>query len=363
MNLKNEPTYVVLFFYKLRGDFMENKKDVLRVTMKDINLLPDDFLISSNARTRNKVKAQSEEVKITASDDSSVQSEKVKDGVAVLPKNLKENILDSIQHNSERAASFLNSLKKEKIRNLERLLSIDKKDLAFSSKKYYIYCNDSGRIVIVERDMWGEPYTVTIKEGTDVSIKRSMFFDNEPFLFPIFNEKNLSGEIIYMNDSEIWYLGKEEATLVLFKSDKPDFLKISLKNFKNINNKKALHTYLDSHKMLYLDKKLHEIIVEQRNIPLEDIVRVREGYAVYKNTSRTYKVLLFNEFRELYDEYTFSKLPSVNEEGWDVLFSKDIVEYVKANNYSFENFRQDDGYIEYWQNIGTKRVCVLRCKI
>lgn len=342
---------------------MENKKDVLRVTMKDINLLPDDFLISSNSRIKSRVKAQDEEVKVTGSDNASVQSEKAKEGASVFSKNIKDNILDSIQQNSGKAASFINSLKKEKIRNLERLLNIDKKDLAFSNKKYYIYCTDSGRMVIIERDIWGEPFSVTIKEGTDVSIKRSMFFDNEPFLFPIFNEKNLSGEIIHMDDNEIWYLGKDEATLVLFRSDKPDFLKVSLKNFKNINNRKALLTYLDSHKMLYLDKKIHDIMIEERNIAVEDIIRIREGYAVYKNTSRTYKVLLFNECRELYDEYTFSKLPAVKEDGWDVLFSKDIVEYVKANNYSFENFRQDDGHIEYWQTIGSKRVCVLRCKI
>lgn len=343
---------------------MDNKKDVLRVTMKDINLLPDDLLISSsNFRNRNKVKAQGEESKFASSNNSSLQSDKTKEGASVFPKNLKDNILDSIQHNSGKATSFINSLKRDKIRNLERLLSIDKKDLAFSNKKYFIYCTDSGRMVIVERDIWGEPFTVTLKEGNDVSIKRVMFFDNEPFLFPIFNEKNLSGEIIHMDDNEVWYLGKDEATLVLFKSDKPDFLKVPLKNFKNINNKKALHTYLDSHKMLYLDKKIHEIIIEDRNIAIEDIVRIRDGYAVYKNTSRTYKVLLFNEFKELYDEYTFSKLPAIKEEGWDVLFSKDIVEYVKENNYSFENFRQDDGHIEYWKNIGTKRVCVLRCKI
>jgi len=342
---------------------MDNKKDVLRVTMKDINLLPDDLLISSANLRKNKVKANNEDSKVAASTDSSLNPDKIKEGITAIPKNLKENIIDSIQHNSGKATSFINSLKKDKIRNLERLLSIDKKDLAFSNKKHYIYCNDAGRMIIVDRDIWGEPYTVTIKEATDVSIKRVMFFENEPFLFPIFNEKNLSGEIIHMDENEVWYLGKDEATLVLFKGDKPDFLKVSLKNFKNINNKKALHTYLDSHKMLYLDKKIHEIMIEERNIPIEDIIKIRSGYAVYKNTSRTYKVLLFNESRELYDEYTFSKLPSVKEEGWDVLFSKDIVEYVKANNYSFENFRQDEGHIEYWQNIGSKRVCVLRCKI
>ncbi len=353
---------------------MDNKKDVLRVTMKDINLLPDEFLIaSSNSRNKGKVQAEVNENRDTnasansnagASASASVlQSEKGKEGISAFPKNLKDNILDSIHQNSDKATNFLNSLKKDKIRNLERVLNIDKKDLAFSNKKNYIYCTESGRMVIIDRDIWGEPFTVTVKEATEVGIRRVMFFDNEPFLFPIFNEKNLSGEVIHMDENEIWYLNKDEATIVLFRNDKPEFLKVSLKNFKNINNKKALHTYLDSYRTLYIDKKLHELIIEDRNIAIEDIVKIRAGYAVYKNTSRTYKVMLFNEFRELYDEYTFSKLPSVKEEGWDVLFSKDIVEYVKANNYSFENFRQDEGHIEYWQNIGSKRACVLRCKI
>lgn len=343
---------------------MDNKKDVLRVTMKDINLLPDDFLVSSsNSKDKSKVQAEVNESKDVDSKAPLVQSEKIKEGISAFPKNLKDNLLDSIQQNSDKATNFLNSLKKDKIRNLERVLSVDKKDLAFSNKKNYIYCTDSGRMVIIDRDIWGEPCTVTVKEATEVAIRRVMFFDNEPFLFPIFNEKNLSGEIIHMDENEIWYLNKDEATLVLFRNDKPDFLKVPLKSFKNVSNKKALHIYLDSYKMLYLDKKLHELIVEDKNIAIEDIVKIRSGYAVYKNTSRTYKVLLFNEHRELYDEFTFSKLPSVREEGWDVLFSKDIVEYVKANNYSFENFRQDDGHIEYWQNIGSKRACVLRCKI
>jgi hypothetical protein len=46
----------------------------------------------------------------------------------------------------------------------------------------------------------------------------------------------------------------------------------------------------------------------------------------------------------------------------DVLFSEDIVEYVKSKDYSFENFKQDGDYLEYWQNIGHKRVCVMRCR-
>ena len=355
-------------FYNLRGGFMDNKKDVLRVTMKDINLLPDDFLVSSsNSKEKSRVQSEVNESNNAVSDGntkaSSVQSEKSKEGVVTLSKSLKDNLLDSIQQNSDKATSFLNSLKKDKIRNLERALGVDKKDLSFSNKKNYIYSTGAGRMVIIDRDIWGEPCTVTVKEANDVAIKRVMFFEDDPFLFPIFNEKNLTGEVIHMDNNEIWYLSRDEATLVLFKNDKPDFLKVCLKNFKSKNNKKALHTYLDSYKMLYLDKKIHALMIEEKNISIEDIIKIRVGYAVYKNTSRTYKVLLFDEFRQLYDEFTFSKLPAVREEGWDVLFSKDIVDYVKANNYSFENFRQDDGHIEYWQNIGAKRACVLRCKI
>ncbi|OPZ93913.1 MAG: hypothetical protein BWY74_00957 [Firmicutes bacterium ADurb.Bin419] len=350
---------------------MDNKKDVLRVTMKDINLLPEDILAASSGsnekrRAQAEKKGNNEAGKATnevASNVSPAQSDKSKEGVVTLSKSLKDNLIDSIQQSSGRATSFLNSLKKDKIRNLERVLGIDKKDLSFSSKKNYIYTTGAGRMVIIDRDIWGEPCTVTVKEANDVAIRRVKFFDDEPFLYPIFNEKNLTGDIIHMDDNEIWYLSKDEATLVLFKNDKPDFLKVSLKNFKNINNKKALHTYLDSFKMLYLDKKLHNLLIEERNILVEDIIRIRSWYAIYKNSSRTYKVLLFDEYKQLYDEFTFSKLPSVKEDGWDVLFSKDIVEYVKSNKYSFENFKQDDGHLEYWQNIGTKRVCVLRCKI
>lgn len=350
---------------------MDNKKDVLRVTMKDINLLPEDILASTTgAIERKRVQAEGKvnaEVGKTAgevvSKASTAQSEKSKEGVVTLSKTLKDNLIDSIHQSSGKATSFLNSLKKDKIRNLERVLGIDKKDMSYSSKKNYIYTTGSGRMIIIDRDIWGEPCTVTVKEANDVAIRRVKFFEDEPFLFPIFNERNLSGEVIHMDDNEIWYLSKNEATLVLFKNDKPDFLKVSLANFKNINNKKALHTYLDSSKVLYLDKKLHQVLIEERNVAVEDIVRIRSWYAIYKNTSRTYKVLLFDEYKELYDEFTFSKLPAVKEEGLDALFSKDIVDYVKTNQYSFENFRQDEGHIEYWQNIGTRRVCVLRYKI
>jgi len=71
--------------------------------------------------------------------------------------------------------------------------------------------------------------------------------------------------------------------------------------------------------------------------------------------------LLFDQFKNLCDEFTLRKLPNLSEAALDVLFSLDIVEYVKSKVMP-SKLKQDDDYIEYWQEIGSKRVCVMRCK-
>jgi len=42
--------------------------------------------------------------------------------------NLKDSIVENIHERRERATSFINSLKKDKIRNLERLLDVTKRE-------------------------------------------------------------------------------------------------------------------------------------------------------------------------------------------------------------------------------------------
>jgi len=71
------------------------------------------------------------------------------------------------------------------------------------------------------------------------------FFKDYPYLFPVFNEKNLNGDIIYMNDGEIWYRDKDVATLVLFKNEKPDFLTINLDKVKAFKEDELLK-YLEN---------------------------------------------------------------------------------------------------------------------
>jgi len=52
------------------------------------------------------------------------------------------------------------------------------------------------------------------------------------------------------------------------------------------------------------EKKLSDLLLEERKIAVEDIVRVRPGYALYKNNEKTYTILLFDQFKNLCDEFT-----------------------------------------------------------
>lgn len=276
--------------------------------------------------------------------------------------NLSKNLKDSIYDKSEKATDFINSLKKDKIRNLEKLLNIDKKDLMASNKKSLVYNNESGKMVIIEKDIWGDPCTVTVKDSNKVELKVVKFFKNRPYMFPPFNEKKINGEIIFMGEKEIWYRNKNDVTVVLFEDEIPDFLNISLKELKNFKEKDILD-YIEKKKMLYIDKKLKDLLIDERQIDIHDIYKISSRYTIYKNSDADYTILLFDKFRILYRELVIRQIPRLSEAAMDLLFSKDIVEYIVSKGYSFENFKQSNDHIEYWQDIGSNKICVMRVKI
>ncbi|NLD47128.1 MAG: hypothetical protein GX660_08000 [Clostridiaceae bacterium] len=346
---------------------MDGKKDVLGLTMKDINLLPEEIKSQASSSTKSKVsKAVSESAEnvkdFVDNVASKVSPDKGKGMITNLSKNLKDSIIEGIQNNSEKAATFLHSLKKDKIKNLEKLLDVSKKDLMVSSKKNYIYGNRAGKMVIIDRDIWGEPCTVTIKETNKVIVKVIKFFEDEPFVFPVFNEKNVSGDIMHMDKSQIWYRNRDEVTIVLFRNQEPDFIKVNLKDVKYLTGK-ALMDYIENSKILYFDKRLKDILITGRNVKIENVVIIRPFYTIYKEEGNPYTVLMFDDCKNLCNELTLYKLPNMKVEAWDVLFSVDIVNYIKSKGYSFDNFKQDSNYIEYWEDVGSKKICVMRCKV
>lgn len=345
---------------------MDGKKDVFNITMKDINLLPKEVNSSMSSgkkeRVGKTVSGIAGDVKSFADNvTSKVSSEKGMGMISNLSKNLKESIVEGIHNNSEKAAVFFHSLKKEKMRNLEKLLDVSKNDLMVSSKKNYIYGNQAGKMIIIDRDIWGEPSNVTIKDNSKVTVKVIKFFDEIPFVFPVFNEKNVSGEIIHMDKSQIWYKNRDEVTVVLFRSQEPDFIKVSLKRTKNLTDK-ALKNYIENSKILYFDKKLKDLLIEERNIEIENVVIIRPLYAIYKEAEQPYTVLMFDEIKNLCNELTLYRLPDMKVEAWDVLFSEDIVNYINSKGYSLNNFKQVGDYIEYWEDVGSKKICVMRVK-
>ena len=276
--------------------------------------------------------------------------------------SLSKNLKDSIYDKSEKATDFINSLKKDKIRSLEKLLNLDKKDLMASNKKSFIYSNESGKMVIIEKDIWGDPCTVTIKDSNKVELKMVKFFKNHPYLFPPFSEKKINGEIIFMREKEIWYRDKDDVIVVLFEDETPNLLNISLKEAENLKEKDVL-SYIEKRKKLYIDDKLRGLLMDERQIHINDIYEISSGYTIYKNADGNYTVLLFDEFKALYKELVIRKIPNLSERAMALIFSKDIVEYIISKGYAFENFKQSSDHIEYWQDIGSNKVCVMRVKI
>jgi len=62
-------------------------------------------------------------------------------------------------------------------------------------------------MVVVDR-ICGRPVYGYHKGRKQGILRMVKFFKDYPYLFPVFNEKNLNGDIIYMNDGEIWYRDK-----------------------------------------------------------------------------------------------------------------------------------------------------------
>lgn len=292
-------------------------------------------------------------------------SEKLIDGKKVLAKvtkgiqkSLKENIHDTSEKTKEIFTSF--KKEKDKVRNLEAILHIDKSEMLVSNKKNYIYRSEAGKVTIVDRDVWGEPTTVTEKDGSKVVIRCVKYFEDQPYLYPIFNEKDVMGVIIYADPKEIWYLDKNNVTVVMFKGSKAEIFKTKASNELKAD-KNALISYVKNYLKLNKDKRFAEILA-QKDIKLENITSVSENYIAYKSQDNTYKVLLIEEGL-LYEEISLNLMPAVEDSGLAVLFSKEMVTYIKTSNYNFENFKQSGDFIEYWQNIGYKRVCVMRFKV
>ncbi|MCX7748103.1 MAG: hypothetical protein N2645_14645 [Clostridia bacterium] len=285
-----------------------------------------------------------------------------KESITQISQNLKSSIMKSIEKKPQQINDLISSLKKHKIRDLEKLLRVDKSQMIVSNRKNYIYRSDSGKMVIVDRDMWGDPCNVTIKENNHVIVKCIKFFEDKPYIFPLFNEKNVKGRVINMDANQIWYQDNNTVCVVTFKGTDAVFTNIQIDTLKNIS-KENLFSYIHNYISVNKNKKLAEL-VKGKGIRIEDIEKVRKSYVIGKLSGKSgYRVVMFDEEYTATNDFNIKGIPSVSDDGLDILFSEEILNYINANNYSFENFKQNDDHIEYWQQIGQKNVCVMRYKV
>ncbi len=293
--------------------------------------------------------------------DGEGKLKKGKDSLIKASKGLKSNLSKSIENKPQQISSLIKSLKNEKIKNLEKLLHIDKSELIVSNRKNRIYRSESGNMYIIDKDLWGEPVAVTIKDEKKVALKCIKYLNDQPFLFPVFNEKNIKGRIIHMDQEEIWYQDTDLITVVSFKGESMESIKIKLSNIKSMSDEK-LFDYINNFKLVYKNKRLHNIISE-KGIKIDDVLLVRSSYIVVKDSPNSLKTYLFDEEYQLFEEIPLKSLPPLDASALDALFSKDILDYIKSNNYNVEKFKQNGEYIEYWQTVGQKEICVMRYKI
>jgi len=278
-----------------------------------------------------------------------------------LSNNIKSGIVKSIENKPKQISELIKSFKHEKIKNLEKLLKVERSQLIVSNSKNRIYRTEAGYMYIIDKDVWGEPVSVTIKDDKKVIIRKIKYLNNKPYLFPVFNEKNISGIIIYMNQHEIWYQDDNLITVVSFKGEVADFAKIKVANIKSLSREK-LFEYINNYKIVCKNKKLQEI-VKEKDLRIDDFLIITNKYIVGKDSKNYIKAYLFDNEYVIYDEIPLRVLPQIEPAAYDVLFSEDVLNYIRANNYNIEDFKQNGDYIEYWQNIGDKKMCVMRYKI
>jgi len=291
--------------------------------------------------------------------DSSINAGKK--AISDLSKNIKSGISKSIEGKPQQISDLIKSLKNEKIKNLEKVLKVEKSQLIVSNRKNRIYRNDAGYMYIVDKDVWGEPATVTIKDDKKVVVRCVKYLKDQPYLFPVFNEKNVNGTIFFMSKDEIWYKDDNTVIVVAFKGEVASLTKIKISNMKTMSQPK-LHEYINNFKIINKNKKLHEL-VKEKDLRIDDVLIVRNSCIIGKDSKDTLKAYLFNNEYVVHDEIPLRVLPSIEPAAYDILFSSEVLEYIRANNYSIENFKQNGEYIEYWSRIGQNEMCVMRYKV
>ncbi|MEN8905196.1 MAG: hypothetical protein ABF289_04465 [Clostridiales bacterium] len=285
------------------------------------------------------------------------------ESISKISKNITTNIIKNVHDKSN---DLISSIKHARLKNLEVLLKLDKSSKINSNKKCHIY-QTSDKTIIIDIDMWGDPTIVTTKSLNSAKIQVVKYIEDEPYIYPNFNEKNIFGQIINLEENEIWY--NDSGTIVMLKFFGSEYNLIKLKlnisreySYKDLNNDSDFKSYLKNCSLTYRDKNLLDFL-ESKKMVLSNIIYINKTLIIYKTQNNQFQVIILKDNYSISEKFVLTKLPFKNENALKSLFSKEIVAYVKSNDYNFEDFILNGDFIEYWKFLGSKKVCLLKCDI
>ncbi|MDP4178091.1 MAG: hypothetical protein Q8900_07090 [Bacillota bacterium] len=275
---------------------------------------------------------------------------------------IKKTITSNLYKKAEETNDFFDNVKNKNTRiiNLENYLGLDKTCMISSDKSANVYKLSYGKIVIIEKDVTGDPYIVTVKEFSDVQLYVVKYDKYLPYVYPSYDDKNIKGSLFYLDTDQIWYKDTNSVTVLYKVGQAMHNIIINFSDIPGIN-KDNFHQSIKNYFTIVNSPSLTKLVTEN-SIDYIDIMRIKSWYVLIKNDD-AYSVFIYDNDRSKFKEHFFRKLPDIQINNFDILFSPDVFSFILKNNYPIEDFQENNGFIEYNEIIGKSKVCVFRCKI
>ena len=285
-----------------------------------------------------------------------------KDTLQKTSLKLKENLSKTFHRKAEETNEFIGNVKHRntKTRNLEVLLGLDKSQLISSDKTTSFYKHSRSKIVIFEKDILENPSSVTIKEATKVSIFIVKYDNYTPFLYPSYDEKDIPGQIIYMDKDQIWYRDMDKLSLGYNNGSSMEFYTVKISELAGFNEE-SLIPYIKTYFSILRSPKISKLVTD-KSLFINNIIKLGESYVIYKH-NEGYTIYIHSFNIQDYDEINLRRLPKINLNSFDTLLAPDILKFIKEYNYPIEDFEEKAGYLEYNREVGRNKVSVMRFKI
>lgn len=247
-------------------------------------------------------------------------------------------------------------------RNLENLFGLDRSNLLSSDHTTAFYKSTKNKIIIFEKDISEIPCTVTIKDGTKVYVYTVKYkADYTPILYPAYDEKEIDGEVIYMDNEEIWYKDFHKLTLGYNNGTSMEFHVVRMSELPGVKEEDLI-PYVKRYFAINRSPKMSKLVKENA-LHLNNIVKMSDNYLIYRHVNNSYSIYVYSYAILGFNEIKLERLPAISMDSYDTLLSPEILRFILENKFPLEEFEEKNGYIEYTKEIGRNRITLMRFKL